>query len=242
MPTGLVDQVCTTVHYHSKSPTFNEEFKIALPPHLTANHHLLFTFFNVNLSKGRKGEEEIIAHTVVPLYPDNRIVVHNAGAHHQVPLIAKLDQAYMGFWKQYCADTKPAFNVRFKLVSTIYPEDASITRFLNIYHTTEDEVDDDQLVETLQGLKNLTKELATQYLPVIINNLLEVMCTRKGHVPKLESFKSLVQVLHKVSSGDSAANAASRNELLELYSTYIFDQTFDTHKTVYQVCVPLRVH
>ena len=103
-------------------------------------------------------------------------------------------------------------------------------------------MDDDQLVETLQGLKNLTKELATQYLPVIINNLLEVMCTRKGHVPKLESFKSLVQVLHKVSSGDSAANAASRNELLELYSTYIFDQTFDTHKTVYQVCAPLRVH
>lgn len=41
----------TAVNYHNKSPSFYDEIKIAMPPNLRQNHHLLFTLYHVSCQK-----------------------------------------------------------------------------------------------------------------------------------------------------------------------------------------------
>ncbi len=45
--------------YHNKTPTFHDEIKIKLPTQLTADHHLLFTFYHISCQKPKKGEDEV---------------------------------------------------------------------------------------------------------------------------------------------------------------------------------------
>ena len=222
------------MQYHNKTPHFNHEFKIILPPKLTEKHHFLFTFYHIQCANKKKSEdtETPIGYSVVPLYPNRRIVVHNMEGQYGVSVVSKLEPQYL----TKVSNESPKFNffLRFDLVSTIYPEDLSITQFLNVYHTTEAEVSDDDLVAVLDGLHGLTESLAIQYLPVIINNLLEVMASRVKLEPKILAFRALVLVLHKVTSALKASEKGlARNSLLELYTNYIFDQTFGTKKAIY---------
>lgn len=232
----MIDNIYTTVHYHNKNPHFVEEFKLILPPKLSDKHHLLFTFYHIIVAKKKKVEETevVVGYAVVPLFRNGRIVVHNMDTYHGVNIHSRLDPGYMNMINK--AETpavgKAPFALQFNLVSTIYPEDQSITEFLNIYHTSEEEVPDKVLVSVINNLQGLTELLAVQYLPVIINNLLEVMVTRSQHKPKLEAFKTLVIVLHKVKT--KLAEPVPRNSLLELYTNYIFQQTFTTHHSVYE--------
>ena len=172
--------------------------------------------------------ETILGYAVVPLYPNRRIVVHNLDGQHGVPIINRLESGYL---TKIPPELKPSFFLRFELISTIYPQDLSITQFLNVFHTSIDEVSDDDLVAILKGLQGINEFLAIQYLPVIINNLLEVLVSRENHPPKLQAFKTLVLVLHKVSS--KLSERTPRNSLLELYSNYIFDQTLVSKAPVY---------
>ena len=42
----------------NRSPDFYEEVKLKLPAHLTDQHHLLFTFYHISCSPGKKPEEK----------------------------------------------------------------------------------------------------------------------------------------------------------------------------------------
>lgn len=235
----LVDEIYTSVYYHNKTPNFAEEFKLVLPPKLTQKHHLLFSFFHVVVAKKKKAEESEspICYAVVPLYSDGHIVVHNNAADNSygAHFINKLEPDYVS---RVIAEAAPApgkapFTMRFHLVSTIFPEDKSITEFLNIYHTSEDEVPDKKLVSVLKNLQDLSELLAIQYLPVIINNLLEVMVMRSNNKPQFEAFRTLVMVIHKVKS-KLQENDIPRTALLELYTNYIFQQTFTNKHATYE--------
>ena len=114
-------------------------------------------------------------------------------------LISKLEPGYLENNIDESKEilSKAPFSIRFNLNSTIYPEDKSITEFLYVYHSTEEQFSDKKLVNVLKNLQGLTEALAIQYLPVIINNLLEVMVTREN-MAQFEAFKTLVIVLHRV--------------------------------------------
>ena len=47
------------VNFHSKTPTFHEEIKIALPLNLTKSHNILFTFIHVSCTAKKGKEEEV---------------------------------------------------------------------------------------------------------------------------------------------------------------------------------------
>ena len=199
----MIDELYTSVYYHNKTPYFTEEFKLILPPKLTDKHHILFTFFHVIVKKKKADESDApLCYAVVPLYPGGRIVVHNNEAPYGTSLLNKLEPDYVSraIQEPPPAPGKASFTMRFNLVSTIFPEDKNITEFLNIYHTTEEEVPDKTLVEVLKNLQHLSELLAIQYLPVIINNLMEVMVTRTNNKPQFEAFRALIMVIHKVKS------------------------------------------
>merc|ERR1712000_301102 len=73
-------------------------------------------------------------------------------------LINKLEPDYVSriYEEQPPTAGKAPFTLRFNLVSTIFPEDKSITEFLNIYHRSEDEVPDKILVTALKNLQDLS--------------------------------------------------------------------------------------
>lgn len=150
-------------------------------------------------------------------------------------LISKLEPDYV---TKIISEAPPApgkapFQIRFNLVSTIFPEDQSICQFLNVYHTNENEVSDDNLISVLQNLQHLTELLAIQYMPLIINNLLEVMKMRRNNKPQFAAFRTLVIVLHKIRT-KLQEPGIKRINLLELYSTYIFQQTFTTKHCIFE--------
>ena len=206
-----------------------------LPAKLSEKHHLLFTFYHIPTKKKKEESELILGYAVVPLYQGGRIVVHNMESYYGSTIHhSKLEPGYLSKLNNEVLKEreKPGFAVKFSLVSTIYPEDQSICEFLNIYHTTEEIVPDSKLVTVIKNLQGLSELLAVQYLPVIINNLLEIMVTRANHKPKLEAFKTLVMVLHKVKC--KLAETVPRNSLLEFFTNYIFQQTFTTQHAVYE--------
>ncbi|XP_066298679.1 dedicator of cytokinesis protein 7-like isoform X4 [Branchiostoma lanceolatum] len=47
----FLKEAYTAVTYHNKSPDFYEEVKIKMPPHLSDNHHLLFTFYHISCQR-----------------------------------------------------------------------------------------------------------------------------------------------------------------------------------------------
>ncbi|XP_078656490.1 dedicator of cytokinesis protein 7-like isoform X1 [Branchiostoma floridae x Branchiostoma belcheri] len=47
----FLKEAYTAVTYHNKSPDFYEEVKIKMPPHLSDNHHILFTFYHISCQR-----------------------------------------------------------------------------------------------------------------------------------------------------------------------------------------------
>lgn len=50
----FVTSITTAVTYHSKTPTFAEEFKVTLPMPLTERHHAFFAFAHVAVDDNSK--------------------------------------------------------------------------------------------------------------------------------------------------------------------------------------------
>ena len=77
--TGAMQLEPTTtswVTYHSKQPQFYDEIKINLPANLHPGHHLLFTFYHVNVqqTKGKAPAEVPVGYSVLQLYEKDRYV------------------------------------------------------------------------------------------------------------------------------------------------------------------------
>jgi hypothetical protein len=74
----LETQTTSWVTYHSKQPQFYDEIKINLPANLTHNHHLLFTFYHINVQQTKaKGPtaEVPVGYAVLQLYANDKYVL-----------------------------------------------------------------------------------------------------------------------------------------------------------------------
>jgi hypothetical protein len=62
------------VVFDHKRPSFHEEIKLKLPFALTESHHILFSFFSVNLKtkKGKDDYEKLLGYATLPVYPKER--------------------------------------------------------------------------------------------------------------------------------------------------------------------------
>lgn len=259
---GWTSEVYTAVRPKEKTPIFTEELKILLPPSLTASHHLLLTYLNMGkMKKGDKKPVQLLGYSTLPLYVNGRINLHPESTDEDAKLHKKASQAINKKDEQdYCISLpvvqateieagymnpatpahmidggKPLLQMKYKLMSTIYPEDPVITRLFHSYGKTEEELASKQVVEILQESRSMSPLLAIQYMPVIIKTLLEIMTNREragGLNPPLEAFKCLVIVLHKIKV--EMAEKVARTSLLELYINYIFDQASGSKKPIFE--------
>jgi hypothetical protein len=91
----------TTITYHDKRPNYYDEIKIELPPCLTPQHHLLFSFYHIPLKESKKkykNEGEIlIGQAVLPLYQEKYFVEQSFIYIHTFSLISLQKSQYHSF-------------------------------------------------------------------------------------------------------------------------------------------------
>jgi hypothetical protein len=130
----LVNSAITSITCKNKQPDYHEEIKIQLPASLNGQHHLFFTFFNVN-TKNKKGEDEmesIVGYAFLPLYQNGKVV----GDEHALPVCSPRKDENKPYLNsddlQYYDGGKPLFHCRIKLVSSVYSQDEHLNNFFRM--------------------------------------------------------------------------------------------------------------
>lgn len=92
----LVRRMTCPVLHHNTTPNWSEEVKLRLPLHITARHHLLFTFVHVSCDLSKKREpgasmESAVGFAWLPLLHHGRINV----ADQSLAVAATLPPGYL---------------------------------------------------------------------------------------------------------------------------------------------------
>eukprot|EP00850_Spirogloea_muscicola_P006481 SM000030S11490 [mRNA] locus=s30:801352:813323:- [translate_table: standard] len=213
---------------------FHDEFKIRLPAIITTQHHLLFTFFHVDLLlKTEPPKPVVVGYSVVPLAMGAQVLKSDGS----LPIIKELMPNYLlESTKQslsYWEEGKPQFRLRLRLCSSVYPINSKAREFFNEYDKhilkTSSSVGSD-LLDSINSLKNVDTNSILQYLQPILNMLLR-MIGDGGETLQVAAFRAVVNVLSRVQheSGDTA----DRSKYLVHYVDYAYDDCETRAQPVY---------
>eukprot|EP00027_Filamoeba_sp_ATCC50430_P006902 CAMPEP_0168562256 /NCGR_PEP_ID=MMETSP0413-20121227/12026_1 /TAXON_ID=136452 /ORGANISM="Filamoeba nolandi, Strain NC-AS-23-1" /LENGTH=1688 /DNA_ID=CAMNT_0008593671 /DNA_START=186 /DNA_END=5252 /DNA_ORIENTATION=+ len=226
----LVPFMFTSVASHTKAPQFCDEMKLKLPPNLTPDHHLLFTFYNCTVKKGNKIYYPL-AHSILPLYKGSRIVSDDR---YSLPVSKAVlsDTNYLNQDIKWSKEKR--LSIRTKLVSSIYPQDSDLNLFfLNYWRepaSTKKQRSGTQslpkpshqmteIVESVDPVKvipNVPVDTVVKFMPPIMNILFQLIVKDDKHQAR-EAFISLLKILKRI---DVHTNYSS---LLHSYVVYLFD-------------------
>ncbi|XP_030052865.1 dedicator of cytokinesis protein 6 isoform X2 [Microcaecilia unicolor] len=133
----------TAVVYHNRSPEFYEEFKMKIPPNLTDNDHLLFTFYHISCQQKQNTPLEVpVGYTWVPLMQHGRLRT----GHFSLPVsVEKPPPSYSVLTPdvqlpgmKWVDNHKAVFNVEVVAVSSVHPQDACLDKFFTLVHVLEE--------------------------------------------------------------------------------------------------------
>ncbi|XP_029441588.1 dedicator of cytokinesis protein 6 isoform X1 [Rhinatrema bivittatum] len=139
----FMKEACTAVVYHNRSPEFYEEFKMKIPPNLTDNDHLLFTFYHISCQQKPNTPLEVpIGYTWVPLMQHGRLRT----GHFSLPVsMEKPPPSYSVLTPdvqlpgmKWVDNHKAVFNVEVVAASSVHPQDACLDKFFTLVHVLEE--------------------------------------------------------------------------------------------------------
>ncbi|EGD80514.1 hypothetical protein PTSG_01105 [Salpingoeca rosetta] len=242
----------TTVSYHTRQPTFNEEVKIALPPTVSRHHHLLFTFFHVAVKEKKKSKTMVrLGHAVLPLavaLTTNRARFHmcvaSASAGYdghdlppnyleQIKMEGKTRDTYDKECEQeplpglrWLDDGKPLFVVDTRSHSTVRHHDDHLRKFFNACarhdRTTRS---DTELCNAIKGLHAMQDATLFGFLPVIFNQLLELLPSSPSNHDDVTA-NVITYLLYAV--GRMPVTAHERSQLVHQYVEHVFKTSYDS--------------
>ena len=187
---NLVDAGKTSVCYHSRNPTFLEEFKIELPLHVTPHHHILFTFYHI--SHKHKREDKIFAYAVLPLLNNGALV---ESSNVNLPLLKELPDKYMtaaGNGLKYIDKGKLIFEGNVKVSTMFLTQNRNVVNFFNCRQVN----DESKLRESLAALRDVDVRSLLKFWPVIMEFLLDIMCSSdRPETNQREAFSCLLFLL-----------------------------------------------
>ncbi|XP_015777841.1 PREDICTED: dedicator of cytokinesis protein 7-like [Acropora digitifera] len=146
---AMQSEAWSAVTYHNKTPDFYEEVKVKLPAHLTVEHHLLFTFYHISCSAGKKADDKMatetpIGYTWIPAVKEGRL---SLGEFHLPVSLEKPPPSYSMLSPEvplpgmkWLEGHKGVFHVAVRAVSSIHPQDLHIQKFLKTCHQIEGRV------------------------------------------------------------------------------------------------------
>ncbi|XP_058060238.1 dedicator of cytokinesis protein 9 [Anopheles bellator] len=233
----LVSQMSCPVLHHNTSPTWYEEIKLRLPLNITAQHHLLFSFFHVSCNIAKKKDltttstEAPVGYAWLPLLTKGKINVEE----QCLPVAATLPAGYLaiqplGLGKgqnagpdvQWIDNQRPIFTVNFRLDSTVLTTDQHLHNlFLHAERLLEHSKtvappDTTETCKILKAAHAIHISSLITFLPTILNQLLSLLVATSSEEVGLNIIRLLVNLFHLV------AEEAKRKELLVAYVKYVY--------------------
>lgn len=213
----------TQVAVGARVACYHDEIKVSLPPMWTPVHHLLFTFFHLDLqTKLEAPKPVVIGYAALPLssYVQSRSEI-------SLPIMRELVPHYLQEAGKerldYLEDGKNVFRLRLRLCSSLYPTNERVRDFFLEYdrHTLRTSPPwGSELLEAINSLKNVDSTVLLQFLHPILNMLLHLI-GNGGETLQVAAFRAMVNILTRVQQ--ESADDAERNRFLIGYVDYAFD-------------------
>ncbi|XP_050781479.1 dedicator of cytokinesis protein 6 isoform X3 [Gopherus flavomarginatus] len=133
----------TAVVYHNRCPEFYEEFKLQLPPALTDNHHLLFTFSHISCQPKQNAPLETpVGYTWVPLLQHGRLrtgpLCLPVSVEKPPPSYSVLTPDVQLPGMKWVDNHKGVFHVELLAVSSVHTQDPALDKFFTLGHVLEE--------------------------------------------------------------------------------------------------------
>lgn len=212
------------VAVNTRTANYHDEFKIRLPAILIAQHHLLFTFFHVDLvMKLEAPKPVVIGYSVLPLSMNAQVLRSEVS----LPIIRELVPHYLQDnikeRLDYAEDGRMVFKLRLRICSSLYPANERIRDFFMEYdrHVLQTSPPwGSELLEAINSLKNVDSTAMLQFLQPVLNMLLQLIGDG-GETLQVAAFRAMVNILTRVQQESS--DGAERNRFLVQYIDYLFD-------------------
>ncbi|XP_048425879.1 guanine nucleotide exchange factor SPIKE 1-like isoform X1 [Pyrus x bretschneideri] len=223
----------TQVTVGARMPCYHDEIKLSLPATWTPTHHLLFTFFHVDLqTKLEAPKPVVIGYAALPLSTHAQL-----RSEISLPIMRELVPHYlqdMGRERlDYLEDGKNIFRLRLRLCSSLYPINERIRDFFLEYdrHTLRTSAPwGSELLEAINSLKNVDSIALLQFLHPILNMLLHLI-GNGGETLQVAAFRAMVNIVTRVQQ--ESVDDAERNHFLVNYVDYAFDDFGGRQPPVY---------
>ncbi|KAG6554310.1 hypothetical protein Mapa_004226 [Marchantia paleacea] len=216
-----------TAHYH-------DEFKLRLPAVLTPHHHLVFTFFHVDLQMKLEAPKPVVmGYSVLPLSAGAQVLRSDGSLPIMKELLPHYLQDGVKERMECLEDGRSVFRLRLRLCSSLYPINERIRDFFTEYdrHILRTSPPwGSELLEAINSLKNVEPTAMLQFLQPILNMLLR-MIGDGGETLQVASFRAMVNILIRVQQESS--EGADRNPYLVQYVDYSFDDLGGLQDPVY---------
>ncbi|XP_073227641.1 dedicator of cytokinesis protein 7-like isoform X3 [Porites lutea] len=249
---AMQSEAWSAVTYHNKAPDFYEEIKIKLPPNLTPEHHLLFTFYHISCSTGKKPDEKgptetPIGYTWIPALNEGRL---SLGEFLLPVSLEKLPSSYSMLSTEvhlpgikWMEGHKGVFNVAVRAVSSVHNQDLHIHKFMKTCHQIEGRVTSSPsrstegnletlLTKSIVNLSKAQEEPLVRFLFLVLDKLILLLVRPpviSGTIVNIgqAAFKSLTQIVHRLyQMPENSQDEHGRNHLLASYITYVFSAPF----------------
>ncbi|XP_049377998.1 guanine nucleotide exchange factor SPIKE 1 [Solanum stenotomum] len=223
----------TQVAVGARVASYHDEIKVSLPVIWTPSHHLLFTFYHVDLqTKLEAPKPVVIGYASLPLSTHAQF-----RSEISLPIMKELVPHYLQESGKerldYLEDGKNIFKLRLRLCSSLYPVSERIRDFFLEYdrHTLRTSPPwGSELLEAINSLKNVDSTALLQFLYPILNMLLHLI-GNGGETLQVAAFRAMVNILTRVQQ--ESVDEAERNAFLVNFVDYAFDDFGGRQPPVY---------
>ncbi|EPS68174.1 hypothetical protein M569_06596, partial [Genlisea aurea] len=223
----------TQVAVGARISCYHDEIKVSLPTVWTPAHHLLFTFFHVDLQmKVEAPKPVVVGYAALPLSTYVQLK-----SEISLPLMRELVPQYLqdGIREriEYLEDGKSLFRLRLRLCSSLYPMSERIRDFFLEYdrHILRTSPPwGSELLEAINSLKNVDSMGLLQFLHPILNMLLHLI-SNGGETLQVAAFRAMVNILTRVQQ--ESVDDGERNLFLVNFVDLAFDDFGGRQQPVY---------
>ncbi|CAA0806962.1 Guanine nucleotide exchange factor SPIKE 1, partial [Striga hermonthica] len=223
---------CTQVAVGARVAYYHDEIKVSLPAIWTPMHHLLFTFYHVDLqTKMEAPKPVVVGYAALPLSTHAQLK-----SEITLPLMKELVPHYLQDSREkveYLEDGKNVFKLRLRLCSSLYPISERIRDFFLEYdrHILRTSPPwGSELLEAINSLKNVDSTALLQFLQPILNMLLHLI-GNGGETLQVAAFRAMVNILTRVQQ--ESVDDGERNIFLVNYVDFAFDDFGGRQPPVY---------
>ncbi|XP_078054580.1 dedicator of cytokinesis protein 8-like isoform X2 [Mustelus asterias] len=231
-----VKESYTPVAYHSRSPLFYEEVKIKLPPDLTKDHHLLFTFYHINCQPKQSQDcpEVPLGYSWLSILDNGQL---RCGTFELPICLDKLPFPYSvtstsvpGL--KWLDNRKAVFKLELRPVSTVHTQDRNLEQFFTLCEAVDERRSlvhqAEMLSQAVSMLKLVRLEELAQFLNVVLDKLLPLLLLSSGMGAEgapvcKEIFEVLIVIVDRLHSSEEVKkDLLGRSHYLASYVYYVF--------------------